>query len=200
MVVTKEKIKEEYSNYKNVDTKITREIANGKLIKLKNGLYETDKNAKGIYLAGSIYGPSYISFEYALYYYDLIPERVTWFTSATCNKNRTKIFDNDFGRFSYQDIPSRVYPLGVNLIFENGYAFQIASREKAICDKLYTIRPVSNIKEMEELLLDDLRIDEDELDKLNYDDIELIAKYYHSTNVTFFQKYMKRRLGNEYSY
>ncbi|MCQ2749052.1 MAG: hypothetical protein MJ246_03440 [Clostridia bacterium] len=77
MVVTKEKFIGDLKNYKNVDTKISREISKGNLIKLKNGLYETDPNTSGMYLASAIYGPSYISFEYALYYYDLIPERVT---------------------------------------------------------------------------------------------------------------------------
>ena len=61
-----------------------------KLIKIRNGLYETEANTPSYLLAGSIYGPSYISFEYALSYYGLIPERVTTITCATFNKRKEK--------------------------------------------------------------------------------------------------------------
>ncbi|MCQ2979025.1 MAG: hypothetical protein MJ245_04430 [Clostridia bacterium] len=199
MVETIMSLKDKYKDYKNKDTKIAREAMNGNLIKLKNGLYETDKNTDPMYLASLIYGPSYLSFEYALYYYDMIPERAYKYSSATSGKRKKKVFNNAFGCFMYQDIPEEVYPLGVNLIYENGYTYQIASKEKALCDELYINKPVYNLSDMEKLLLDDLRIDEDELLHLNYDDICIIEKYYHSTNVSLFKKYMKRRLNIEYS-
>ena len=44
--------------------------------------YETDRNVPAYLLAGSIYGPSYISFEYALSRYGLIPEAVYAVTCA----------------------------------------------------------------------------------------------------------------------
>ena len=46
----------------------------GEVFPITRGLYETDPNVPGYLLAGSIYGPSYISFEYALGYYGMIPE------------------------------------------------------------------------------------------------------------------------------
>ena len=76
--------------YKN--NKISRLIKDNKLYKVVNGLYETEKNTPGYLLAGSIYGPSYISFEYALQEYGLIPERVTVITCATCGKKKKKIY------------------------------------------------------------------------------------------------------------
>ena len=45
-------------------------------------------------LANLIYGPSYVSYEYALTYYGLIPERVFEVTSATTQKN--KMFNTPF--------------------------------------------------------------------------------------------------------
>ena len=50
----------------NKDTKLLREVRCGRLFKIINGLYETNINSPGYLLAGSIYGHSYISFEYTL--------------------------------------------------------------------------------------------------------------------------------------
>lgn len=78
------------NNYKDYSNKTSREIRNGKLYKIITGLYETDPNTPGYLLASSIYGPSYISFEYSLSYYGLIPERVTIITCATFDKKKRK--------------------------------------------------------------------------------------------------------------
>ena len=88
MLKTNDIIKNELSNYSNKDTKLTREVSKGNLIKIVNGLYETDPNTPGYLLASSIYGPSYISFEYALSFYGLIPERVYVVTCVILNKKK----------------------------------------------------------------------------------------------------------------
>lgn len=90
-----------YENYKDPYGKISREIKNNNLIRLVKGLYETDKNIPGYYLSTYIYGPSYLSFEFALSYHNLIPERVYVYTSASFNKNKRKIYENYFGTFTY---------------------------------------------------------------------------------------------------
>ena len=148
MIVTNDIIKEKLKEYSNKNTKISREIKNGNLIKIINGLYETDLSVEGYLLAGSIYGPSYLSFDFALYYYGLIPEKVTAFTSATCGKKKKKIYHNQFGTYLYRDVPIKVYPLGIKLMEENNYTYQIATPEKALCDKLYTLHPIKNMKEL----------------------------------------------------
>lgn len=84
-----------------------------------------------------------------------------------------------------------MYPLGVTIINENGYSFQIATPEKALCDKLYPISPLQNQAELQSLLFDNLRIDENEFNKLNKEDIELLAEKYKSTNVTLLSKFIK---------
>lgn len=91
MIISSNAVKKNLSNYANKDNKISREIKDGKLFRIINGLYETDPNTPGYLLASSIYGPSYISFEYALSYYGLIPERVTTITCATFDKKKKKI-------------------------------------------------------------------------------------------------------------
>ena len=193
MILTNNMIKENLKEYSNPNTKICREIKKGKLIKIINGLYETDSSVNGYLLAGSIYGPSYLSFDFALSYYGLIPEKVTAFTSATLNKKKKKVYNNQFGTYLYRDIPEKVYPLGIKLVEEGNYSYQIASPEKALCDKLYTLSPLKNMKELENILFNDLRIDIDEFNKLNLQDIEEISNSYNSTNVSLLYRYIRRK-------
>lgn len=192
MIITNDIIKTNFQKYSNKNTKICREVKNGNLIKIINGLYETNPNVNGYLLAGSIYGPSYLSFEYALSHYGLIPEKVTAYTSATFDKKKKKRYDNQFGTFLYRDVPNNVYPLGIKIIQEGDYMYQIATPEKALCDKLYTLSPIKNMKELENILFNDLRIDLDEFNKLNIEDIEQISNSYHSQNVELLYKYMRR--------
>lgn len=193
MLLTNGMIKENLKGYSNKNTKINREIKKGNLIKIINGLYETDSSVKGYLLAGSIYGPSYLSFDFALSYYGLIPEKVTAFTSATCNKKKKKNYNNQFGTYLYRDVPTKVYPIGIKIIEEGSYSYQIATPEKALCDKLYTLQPLKNMKELENILFNDLRIDKDEFDKLNLHEIEEISNFYNSTNVNLLYRYMRRK-------
>lgn len=75
---------------------------------------------------------------------------------------------------------------------DGDYYYRIATPEKALCDKLYTVKPVANSAQMKTLLFDDLRIDEDELMKLDLGEIERMAGSYHSTNVKKLCTVLKR--------
>lgn len=57
----------------------------------------------------SILSPSYISFDFALSYYNLIRGKVFTITSATLNKHKNKTFENAFGRYEYQDVLANVF-------------------------------------------------------------------------------------------
>ena len=92
MIITSDILKSNLKNYSNKNTKIEREVKKGNLIKIKNGLYENNPNINGYLLSGSIYGPSYLSFDFALSFYQLIPEKVTIYTSATCGKKKKNTF------------------------------------------------------------------------------------------------------------
>jgi hypothetical protein len=191
MIYTNNMLKDKYKNYANINTKIERDIKNGKYIRVVKGLYETNKNTSGYLLAGSIYGPSYLSFDFALAYYDLIPERVVNCTCAIFNKKKKKRYNTPFGVYLYQDVPSRVYYLGVNLIKEGDYYYQIATAEKALCDKLYTLSPLKNRTNLIHLLEDDLRIDKEDIIKLNLNDIKILSNKYNCSNVRLFYKYLE---------
>lgn len=193
MIVYNLKLKDKFKNYSNINNKISREIKNKKLYRIINGIYETDPNTPPYLLASCIYGPSYISFEYALACYGAIPERVYTVTCATFNKKKKKEYNTRFGNFTYRDVPSFAYPKEIILIEEGNYSYQIATLEKALCDKLYTLRPLHNLKNLEIMLFDDLRIDEEVFATLRIDVVEELSKLYHSTNVNLLVKYLKRK-------
>ena len=144
------------------------------------------------YLAPWISSPSYLSFDYALYIYNIIPEAVYSYTSATFNKGKRKTYKNKFGTYVYQDVPKAVYPYGVMAKIDGNYTYHIATCEKAICDKLYTISPVKNMKEFRYLLFEDLRIDEDNFWQLNLNDMMFLAPLYHSTNLKFLIRFINK--------
>lgn len=196
MIKTFNELKEQYKDYSNIKTKISRDVEYGKIYRIIKGLYETDINTPNYYLALSIYGPSYISFRFALAYYHLIPERVYEVTCASFNKYKTKIYKNNFGTFSYLSIPKRVFHLGINYHCYDGYSIFIASIEKALADMVYSISPLKNYKEMESYLFEDLRLEEEGLELLDFKLLKEIEENYHSSNVSLLYKFLFRRYKN----
>ncbi len=192
MILTTQMLIEQYQDYANPKAKIKRLVDGGDLYPVTRGIYETDKNVSGYCLAGAIFGPSYLSFDYALSTYGLIPETVYTFTSATFDKKKVREQENHFGRFTYRDVPSEAYPFGIVIKEENGYVYQMATPEKALCDKLYTMPPVMSQKEIERMLFADLRIDKTEFEKLNADEILQIGDKYHCNNLKYLMKYLRR--------
>lgn len=192
MIVSTSVLIDQLKKYGDSAGKILRMKRNGEIIPLTRGIYETDKNAKGHWLAGAIFGPSYLSFDYALSVYGLIPEAVYTYTSATFDKKKAKEYENAFGRFSYRDVPAGAYPFGIEIREESGYSYRVASPEKALCDKLYIMPPVTSQQEIERMLFDDLRIDKTEFDKLNKEDILQIGEKYHCNNLKYLMKYLRR--------
>lgn len=182
MIKTAAMLSQQYNSYVNPSAKIGRMVKRGELTPIIKGLYETNPSVPGHYLAGIIYGPSYLSFEYALSWYELIPEAVYSFTSATCRKNRTKRYETPFGLFTYRDVPVNAFPYNTVLHEENGYGYVIASAEKAVCDQLYMCAPCSNKKELRQLLFDDLRIDEKSFRGLNTNELIELATLYKTKN------------------
>ena len=192
MLVSFDALSQQFAGYTDVKGKIRREVQGGRLVQVARGLYETDARTDGKYLAGAIYGPSYLSSDYALSVHALIPEAVYGtYTSATFRKGKTKRYENAFGTFLYRDVPAAVYPLGVEIKVESGYSYQIASPEKALCDKLYSLSPVYSVRALNELLFDDLRIDEAAFFALQKDDISQLAPLYRATNLKLLAKFME---------
>ncbi|MBQ7605379.1 MAG: hypothetical protein IJU59_02705, partial [Firmicutes bacterium] len=88
--------------------------------------------------------------------------------------------------------PSEAYPFGISLREENGYTFQIATPEKALCDKLYTMPPVTSRRDIEKMLFEDLRIEESEFANLDFCGILQIGDKYHCNNIKYLMNYLRK--------
>lgn len=182
-----------YKEYSNIYQKINNECKKGILVKIKRGLYTDDLYNDKEVIANICYNPSYISFEYALSYYGVIPEFVSTFTSATFGKKNNKIYHMKDSTFDYRSVPNEVFPMGI-LIMKNSkdISYKIASKEKALCDLLYSKYPVRSIKDLKTLLFEDMRVDENEFLKMNFEFIKEIAPLYHSNSLNVLIKYLNK--------
>lgn len=197
MILTTEMLKENYREYANSLDKIKRDVDQGKLFRLTRGVYETNKATNPLFLAPVILTPSYISFDSALSFYNLIPERVVAITSASLNVKKNKTFVNAFGRYEYSDIPEKAFSSGLTLIENNGYYARIATKEKAICDSLYKWRVVHSVKQLKELLFVDKRIDVDEFSSCDFVALVRLAKLYKKTNLKLLIKLVRKEYLHE---
>ena len=197
MIVTTSMLKEKFHDYANPLDKIKRDADKGVIIRLAKGIYETDKNTEPCLLASSILSPSYLSFDWALSFYGLIPERVFAITSASLGLKKNKTFENQFGRYEYTDIPVEAFSEGLTYLENSEYAAKIAMKEKAICDSLCKWRVVKNVKELKELLFEDKRIDEDEFALCDFELMKRLAKLYNKTNLKLLIKLIRKEYENE---
>ena len=186
------------ASYASPNSRLTYMLKTGKIIKLRRGLYiNADKHHYSLKtLANKLHGPSYISYEYALAYYGMIPERVEVVTSTIYNKKKSREFQTPLGTFNYRNINSLVYPYGVLRKEEAGQPFLIASREKALCDTLCKIRGVSSLKQFSVLLIDDLRLDVQELFMLDFQSLGFLASLYYQKNVRLLIEWLEKENGN----
>ena len=106
-------------------------------LKVRNGLYalRIDQPRDEV-VANRLYAPSYISFEYALSRYGIIPESVYTITSATTRITREFIVNNK--SFTYSHIKKQVYR-GYKTEKIGGMTVLMAEPEKALVDYLYFV-------------------------------------------------------------
>ena len=141
--------------------------------------------------------PSYLSFDYALSYYGLIPEKVFSITSASLGLRKNKTFINKFGRYEYSDIPTAAFSEGLTYLEDGEYVVKIATKEKAICDSLCKWRVVGSIKELKELLFVDKRIYEEEFATCDFKLMMRLASLYKKTNLDLLIKLIRKEHDHE---
>jgi predicted transcriptional regulator of viral defense system len=107
----------------------------GLFIRLKKGLYmlKTDPLAEEE-IANRLYQPSYISFEYALSVFGILPESVYTITSATTKPTRQFTVQNI--EYQYHSILDEAYT-GYSLQDIRGNRCLLADAEKALVDYVY---------------------------------------------------------------
>ena len=188
---------ESLSEYKSPKDKISSLEGSGQLIRIKNGLYVvsnkvTNKNLSLELIANQIQGPSYISFESALWYYGLIPERV--YVTKSASMQRGKSYNTPLGRFEYIKVAEPYFAIGLqHILVENEYAFLIAKPEKALCDLIISTAGLrlQSVRAMREYLFEDIRIDTDSLSGWDLNIIEDCIKFgYKKTEMRLLYKFL----------
>jgi len=185
-------------DYAHPRDKISNLLHKGIIIRVKKGLYVFGNGARQAtysteILANLIYGPSYISLDYALQYYGLIPERVEGVTSVTTGRSRR--FLTPVGLFIYRMIPIRAFQIGMDRVeIGDGRAFLIATPEKALADKIYEDRGTGlhTQKELVDYLERNLRVDLAALREMNPDDLDAIASGYRSKKIRALGRLIRR--------
>lgn len=153
-----------FPNIKRGNQKIRLLERDRQIIRLKKGLYVCNPEITGKILsteliANHLYTPSYVSMSSALRYYGLIPEAV--YTKQSMTLKHSKDFDTPLGRFEYTHISKKAFSVGLTNIRKDGYAFVIATPEKALCD-LIANSPNVNLRYLKDAvtyLEDDIRME-----------------------------------------
>ena len=136
-VFTASEARNVFFDQKNILVQIAFWLKKGYLEKIKNGLYilsRVKNETNPMVLAEKIYEPSYLSLEFALNYYGIIPDIPGTYTSVT--SRTTKYFKNQFGNFTYQKIKPEFFT-GYETRIEKGVSFNVATAEKALVDFIY---------------------------------------------------------------
>jgi hypothetical protein len=155
------------AEYRRPNDKIADMLAKGTLVQLRRGLYVLGTEQRSVPLslplvANLLFGPSYVSLEFALSWHGLIPESVVEVSSVT--PLRARQHNTPVGRFSYTRLAPVLYAVGIQMAQNpDGSSFLIASPEKAVCDKVLLTRNLraNDPSTMQAYLFDDLRLDAD---------------------------------------
>ena len=178
--------------------KISGLLRKGVIVRVKKGLYVFgDDYRRRPYsreiLANLIYGPSYISLDYALQFHGLIPERVVTVTSVATGRARR--FETPVGLFTYRQIPMAAFRRGMDQMETgDGRTFLMATPEKALADKLCEGRGtgIRTQRELETYLSNSLRIETTEIRELNAEKLDKIARSYRSRKIRLLSNLIRR--------
>lgn len=170
------------SDYNRPNDKISELIKRKELIPLKRGLYIPGPKLdllppEPFLIANHLRGPSYVSLESALSYWNMIPEKVNEISSVTIKTSKS--YKTPVGRFSYKQLKVPYYSYGIKTIaWSSKQNAMIASPEKALCDKVI-LTPGINLRSMKQtqyFLTEDLRIDIEVLKSLDTNLMNLWTK------------------------
>ena len=105
------------------------------IIHLKRGLYcLSDTHVDHLLLANKIYTPSYISLEFALSYYGILPETTYEITSITTKPTRRFVVLENI--FSYKSVQKKTFT-GYAPVKHDQNVVLMAEPEKAFVDYIY---------------------------------------------------------------
>ena len=183
------------SGYVNIWQKIEGLVADGYIQRIMRGWYclgplLRKREPSLRYLACNVYGPAAVSGNLVLFEAGLIPEAVASVTSVTVKRSRS--LKTPYGNIQWLTVPRQaVFPGTYAVKPPPGYIRAIP--EKALLDQLYIIRYTpQNYPLWKALILEDLRIDEDALAKLDLRLIQELGESFESPKITRHVKWLVR--------
>lgn len=153
----------------------------GVLVRLKRGHYAVAESFDPVYGANLLHSPSYISFETALSYYGLIPERTESFFSVVDGRPMT--LETPVGIFNYSSQSRCLYAQGMALKIAEHGMLAIATPEKALLDTLSraNLRTVAcSDGDILQYAIEGLRIEEADIRRLSLHSMRRMADLYRN--------------------
>ncbi len=158
----------------------------GHIKSVRKGMYVLSDIDVDILLLANEMNDSYISMEFALSYYQIIPEITP---SITCiSNNRSESVVNEFGNFYYHKVTPKLF-LGFVLLESSKKEkrfIRIAEKEKALFDLIYFRDDLKNEKDFHSLRLNIEKIDLKKMKKY----IELVNAPQIKKRLNNFLKYL----------
>lgn len=180
------------SDLKKPRDKVAALISEGKIVRLKKGLYVFGEDWRrsplnlGV-IANLLYGPSCVSFEYALTSYGLLAERSKTITSLAIGNSKT--FDTPVGTFEYRAIDKNKFKIGIEYIdLEKEGGYFIASKEKALADLVYRTPGIRTLEQLRYYLFEEMRIDETMFRGFDFKKLNEIATTYKKNTLHMLNK------------
>lgn len=189
-IIDYQTLKGALASYKSKRDKISQLIKTGEIIRIKKGLYVLNEsyrhgNISLEHVSNLLYGPSYVSLEYALSYYGFIPEKVEIVTAVTTGRSRG--FKTPLGVFTYRNIALPPFSSGMEIIeFQPGIRFMMASPEKALADFIQSQKgvPSHSSQQYEQYLFENIRLDEKLLSNLSLREMKAFSTSYKSQKLS----------------
>jgi len=159
-----------------------RKIDDGSLLGLKKGMYVSREYVSGLmpndlnlykeFIATVIKQPSYISLEYALGIYQILPEMVASITCVTLS--RPYSLNNYFGNYFYRSIKKDLFG-GFEIKYFKNSNYYFASKSKALFDHLYYKLPTIPVGKSTNLV-EELRLDLTSMKKEDWENLSFWSK------------------------
>ena len=189
------------ASYANPRDKVTSLLRRGTIVRVKKGLYVFGQALRRRpysreLLANLVYGPSFVSLDYALAFHGLIPERVETVTSVTPKRGRA--FHTPVGTFAYRQVPEAYFPLGMDRVESGDVAFLMAVPERALADKVRDDRgnPLRTLADASTYLFENLRLDREAASAMDGDLLEQLAEAGHSRKIALCARLAGRLSGS----
>lgn len=178
---------------------IHRAVSAGEVIRLKPGLFLLQAGFRRwdphpYVVAALLHSPSHVSLETALSYHGLIPEAV--YQTASVTEARSCEYSTPIGRFTFQRVPTRNPRAGVQVVKldHDTWAF-IASALRAIADIIYLRRSVAWATDGLGFLTDSLRIEEEDLGRIDLSPCEEIQENLPDRRVRDYLEGLRKELS-----